>query len=97
MRTYRLRGIASREGGVGDAVLQHISGGRLPAHIHGVRGGVVNLDVLGRGPRHCFRQEREQHHKNKDSKGLSGRVVKEVQKCTTIYKSPCPLRRCMQV
>lgn len=68
MRTYRLRGTGSRERGVGDAVLQHISGGRLPAHIHGVCGGVVNLDVLGRGPRHCFRQEREQHHKNKDSK-----------------------------
>lgn len=56
------------EGGVDDAILQHFSGGRLPAHVQGVCGGVVNLDVPGRGPHHCFRHEREQYHKTKDSK-----------------------------
>lgn len=67
-RTYKFRGLVSIEGGVDDAVLQHFSGGRLPTHVQAVCGGVVNLDVLGRGPHHCYRHEREQYHKTKDSK-----------------------------
>lgn len=72
--THRLRGTDSGEWGVDDTVLQDFSGSWLPAHIQGVCGGVVCLDVPGRGPHHCCRHEWEQNHKMKESE--RGELIK---------------------
>lgn len=46
--THRLGGAVSSQGGIDHAVLQDLTGGRLPARIQGVCGRVVNLEVSGR-------------------------------------------------